>query len=151
MTSPICLVPPTAFATLTPSVRGVRPRIRALLSALYPQSRVGERRGDTRFPFPYLLRLTPVASDGRTPLATSVVVAGKDISEHGLGFYHPTPLPFRRVVATIVAADGSASLEVLMDLNWCRFTREGWYDGGGRFLEEVVAVRASALSDTLLE
>ena len=29
-------------------------------------------------------------------------------------------------------------VNVVVDLTWCRFTREGWYDGGGRFLGELV-------------
>ena len=83
------------------------------------------------------MRLTPVAPDGRTPLEPAVVVVGKHISEHGLGFYHPQPLAFRRVVADIPVGRQLPSFHVLMDLSWCRFIRDGWYDGGGRFLEEV--------------
>jgi hypothetical protein len=26
---------------------------------------------------------------------------------------------------------------VLVDLKWCRFTRHGWYESGGRFLQIV--------------
>ena len=27
----------------------------------------------------------------------------------------------------------------LIDLKWCRFTRHGWYESGGRFLESVAS------------
>ena len=114
-------------------------RICALLGSLPTQGPAGERRREPRFPFPYLIRLTPVGSDGRTPLKTSIIVAGKHISEHGLGFYHPAPLPYRRMVASLSLGNGSAPLDVIVDLTWCRFTREGWYDGGGRFIEVLAA------------
>jgi hypothetical protein len=119
----------------------LRQRIHHLLTRLYPHGRCPERRSESRFPFPYLVRLTPVRADGRTPLAPSVTVVGKHISEHGLGFYHPTPLPYRRVQAEILGGDDATNLCVLMDLTWCRFNREGWYDGGGRFLEMVAITR----------
>lgn len=135
----------SAVETLTPTTVVVSPRskpvplrerIHFLLSRLYPQGHIPERRREARFPFPYLVRLTPVHMDGRTPIGPTVVVVGKHISEHGLGFYHPAPLPYRRVQAEILnGMEDGGSLCVLMDLTWCRFNREGWYDGGGRFLE----------------
>ena len=122
----------------------LRQRIHHLLSRLYPQGRCPERRSESRFPFPYLVRLTPVNSEGKQ-LAPPVVVVGKHISEHGLGFYHPTPLPYRRVQAEILGGEEMHNLRVLMDLTWCRFNREGWYDGGGRFLE-MLEVRSGPQS-----
>jgi len=40
-----------------------------------------------------------------------------------------------------------ASLEIgkgrwfgfLIDLNWCRFTKDGWYESGGRFIQTVLS------------
>ena len=121
-----------------PSPEGtLQQRIRTLLGNLYPRGRVCERRRETRYPFPYLIHLQPVLDDDLTPAGEPIVVVGRQISEGGLGFFHPEPLPYRRVVASISPTDGAARLDVLLDLTWCRFTRHGWYEGGGRFLQEV--------------
>jgi hypothetical protein len=127
--------PVTVTARVTPAP--LRQRIHHLLSRLYPQGHCPERRREARYPFPYLVRLTPVGANGAT-VGPPVVVVGKHISEHGLGFYHPTPIPYRRVQAEVLGgSEDGANLNVMMDLTWCRFNREGWYDGGGRFLELV--------------
>ena len=95
-----------------------------------------ERRCETRYPFPFLIHLTPVGNDNATACGESVVVVGKHVSERGLGFYHPKPLPYRRVIASLEGPRGGW-FGFLIDLNWCRFTRQGWYETGGRFLEAV--------------
>jgi hypothetical protein len=94
-----------------------------------------ERRREQRFPFPYPIRLTCVSPDGEISPAESVVVLGKHLSEHGFDFYSKEPLPYRRAVATFDRADGRQPLYLLMELNWCRFGRHGWYENGGRFLQ----------------
>ena len=104
--------------------------------ALYPRGDVGERRGEQRYPYPYLVRLTPVAADGVTVVGESLVVVGKHLSERGLGFYHPRPIAYRRVIATLETTSGQR-LGFLIDLSWCRFTQQGWYESGGRFLRAV--------------
>jgi len=107
-----------------------------LLNALYTDNELTERRRNTRYPFPYLVHLCPVAEDGVSPKDEAVVVVGKHLSEQGLGFYHPQPIPYRRMIASLQAADGRW-LGFLIDLNWCRFTGQGWYESGGRFLQSV--------------
>ena len=114
----------------------VRLQVWGLLTMLYPQHASTERRRGQRYPYPSLIQLTPVANDGSTPVGPSVVVAGKHISEHGLGFYHPAPLPHRRMIATLDAGHGR-QLSFLVDISWCRFTRWHWYESGGRFLQAV--------------
>ena len=111
----------------------VREQVWGLLAAMEPRGDPLERRSDRRYPYPYLVYLTPVCKDRLTPKGRSVVVVGKHLSEYGLGFYHPQPLAFRHVIATLETAAG-ARIGFLMDLTWCRFTREGWYESGGRFL-----------------
>jgi hypothetical protein len=113
----------------------VRTQVWALLSTLYPKVTVVERRRETRYPFPFLIYLTPV-DDAGTPCGESIVVVGKHVSERGLGFYHAKPIAHRRVVASLERPhDGWYAF--LIDLRWCRFTRQGWYESGGRFLESV--------------
>jgi len=115
-----------------------RAQVWRLLGALYPRGNMAERRMDHRYPYPYLVYLTPVAEDGVTPKGDALVVVGKHLSERGLGFYHPKPLPYRRMIASLESA-GGAQLHFLIDLTWCRFTRHGWYESGGHFLQAVPA------------
>ncbi|MCR4411475.1 MAG: hypothetical protein NUV77_03505 [Thermoguttaceae bacterium] len=114
----------------------VRTQVWNLLGAMYPVGDLVERRKDRRYPYPYLVYLTPVGSDGVTPEGDPIVVVGKHLSERGFGFYHPKPLPYRRMIASLEATSG-VRVAFLMDLNWCRFTRQGWYESGGRFLQSV--------------
>jgi hypothetical protein len=116
----------------------VQTQVWGLLAALYPRNDVIERRRETRYPFPCLIYLTPVGRDGVTPEGETVVVAGRDISEHGLGFYHQEVLPYRRMIASI-EYKRDQWLAFLIDLSWCRFTRGGWYESGGRLLESVLS------------
>jgi hypothetical protein len=32
---------------------------------------------------------------------------------------------------------GGDRLRLLIDVTWCRFTEQGWYESGGRFLQTV--------------
>jgi hypothetical protein len=115
----------------------VRAQVWGLLTALYPRNDLLERRSDNRYPFPCLVRLTPVGRDGLTPEGEPVVVVGKHLSEHGFGFYHQEPLPYRRMIASLEDNKGHW-FGFLIDLNWCRFTKDGWYESGGRFLQAVL-------------
>ena len=115
----------------------VQTQVWGVLGTLYPRGDRVERRGDQRYPYPYLINLTPVAEDGITRQGETVVVVGKHLSERGLGFYHPRPLPHRRMIASLETNDGTR-LGLLVDVTWCRFTKEGWYESGGRFLRAVV-------------
>jgi len=94
-----------------------------------------ERRRERRHPFPYPVKLEPVgvADD---ELARPITVLGKHLSNHGLDFYCQQPLPYRRVIATFSFGQRQ-SIQMLMDLSWCRFSEHGWYENGGRFLSVV--------------
>jgi hypothetical protein len=119
----------------------IRGQVWGLLSTLYPKVAVVERRRETRYPFPFLIYLTPVDDNG-VSCGENIVVVGKHISERGLGFFHAKPLPHRRVIASLERPhDGWYAF--LMDLGWCRFTRQGWYESGGRFLEAVTSPLAA--------
>ena len=114
----------------------VRTQVWALLTTLYPQREFLDRRREHRYPFPYLVHLTPVGEDGITPEGETTVVVGKHLSQRGLGFYHPKPLPHRRMIAAMESGGGTW-IAFLIDLTWCRFTRQHWYESGGRFLQSV--------------
>jgi hypothetical protein len=127
--SPLTGQPPAADPDVTA-------RVHELLLLMYPPGPPLERRIDRRFPYPQLIRLTPIGEDGQEIAGEALVVAGKTLSERGVGFYHPQPLPHRKVIASFHAGD-DRWLSILVDLSWCRFTGQGWYESGGRFLEAV--------------
>ena len=112
--------------------------VRGLLAGMYPPENRAERRREHRYPYPRLLLLHPVEADGITCAGPTLTAAGKQLSETGLSFFHPDPLPYRWVVASLPRTDGGW-IGFLMDLDWCRFTRQGWYESGGRFLRPVTA------------
>jgi hypothetical protein len=117
-------------------VEDVRVQVLALLAALYPDGDLREKRRERRYPFPYPVRLTPVGEDGITPQGDTIVAAGKDLSPRGLAFYHPAPLADRRMIVSLESGNG-CWLGFLIDLQWCRFTEQGWYESGGRFVRSV--------------
>jgi hypothetical protein len=133
MRKPQCALPP-------PQSQGpeddVRTQVWALLATLDPQYQLVERRREKRYPFPHLIRLTPVAEDGSACTGEAIVVVGRHVSERGLGFYHPQPLSHRRMIASLENARGEW-IGFLIDLSWCRFNKHGWYESGGRFLQSV--------------
>jgi hypothetical protein len=115
----------------------IRTQVWGLLTTLYPRNDLIERRRDKRYPFPCLVHMTPVGTDGVTPEGDTIVVVGRDISEHGLGFFHHSPLPYRRMIASFETRDHNW-IAFLIDLSWCRFSK-GWYEGGGRFTQSVLS------------
>jgi hypothetical protein len=113
----------------------VRWQVRELLAGMYPPGAF-ERRREQRYPLPKLIQLRPISADGATPLETAVIVSGKHISETGLSFFHPEPLPYRLVAAKLEKLDGT-QCEFVIDVGWCRFTQLGWYESGGKFVRQI--------------
>jgi hypothetical protein len=94
-----------------------------------------ERRREERHPYPYPIYLTPLdAPRGRRD--ETIVVIGRQLSLHGIDFYHRDPIPHSRVIASLDAHE-QGWIGLLLELTWCRFNRHGWYDNGGRFLAVV--------------
>jgi hypothetical protein len=116
----------------------IRVQVWGLLTKLYPRNDLQERRRDNRYPFPCLIHLTPVGDDGITPEGDTVVVVGKQLSERGFSFFHQSPLSHRRMIASLENSQGHW-FGFLIDLHWCRFSRGGWYESGGRFLQTVLS------------
>jgi hypothetical protein len=107
-------------------------QIETLLTRLSPPV-LEERRRDERIAIPVLLRLTPLDADHRLIEHDATIVVGKNISRHGLSFYHERPLPHRRAVIEL-AEPGLGTFAAEIDVKWCRFTRPGWYESGGRLI-----------------
>jgi hypothetical protein len=116
-------------------IHGAYGRVAEIISQLGSPKDVAERRREDRCPFPYLVHLTPVDQALR-PVGETVAVVGKHLSQRGLGFYHAHLLPHRRMIVSLEAGEG-CWLSFLIDVKWCRFTRQGWYESGGRFLQPV--------------
>jgi hypothetical protein len=116
----------------------IRAQVWGLLTMLYPRNDLVERRRNNRYPFPHLIHLTPVGPDGVASIEETVVVVGRHLSERGFGFYHQSVLPHRRMIASLESKKGQW-LGFLIDLSWCRFTKGGWYESGGRFLQAVLS------------
>ena len=121
----------------------LRAQVWDVLGAVYPRGNRIERRTGRRYPYPYLVHLTPVAADGVTPQGDTLVVVGKHLSEKGLGFYHCKPIPYRRMIASLETSCG-IWLRFLIDVTWCRFRKQGWYESGGRFLQVASAPERSS-------
>ncbi len=106
-----------------------------VISRTYPNAVQSERRQAPRYAFPYLVQIQPVFEDGVSRQGSPFVVVGKQISELGLGFYHPKPLPSRYGIVSLDA--GGTQVSLLIELLWTQFTHHGWYESGGRFLKLV--------------
>jgi hypothetical protein len=134
------LLPRAAFDTVSPDPRqlptaDVRAHLQSVIQLLLQQTVAAERRRDRRYPYPHLITLIPIAPDGTHLTDETTVVVGKQLSAGGLSFYHREPIPYRQAV--VVLEVGSHRAALLMDLAWCRYTRQGWYENGGRFLQAV--------------
>jgi hypothetical protein len=110
-------------------------QVESLLARLHPEVTL-ERRRDARLAVPVLFRLTPL-DEIRQPIKDqSVTVVGKDISRRGVSFYHDRPLPYRRA---LISAEHPSLEEFTaeIDVTWCRFTKPGWYESGGRLVAAI--------------
>jgi hypothetical protein len=120
-------------------------QIELLVHRLRPDVTV-ERRHDERFAMPVLLQLTPLDDDGQPLAGMSTIVVGKDISRRGMSFFHERPLPYRRAIIALEHPEtGVFAAEI--DINWCQFTRPGWYVSGGRLLRVVEPERVPRSSE----
>lgn len=110
--------------------------VQSAIFAVEPGRKSLERRRETRYAYPYPIHITPLDADGEPAVLRTFVVIGKHLSPHGVDFYFRLPLPERRVIASLdCGREGWIGL--LLELAWCRFSRHGWYDNGGRFLAVV--------------
>ena len=120
-------------------------QIEALLTRLHPA--VGrERRHDDRIAIPVLFRLTPFDANRQPLEQEALIVVGKNISRRGVSFYHEHPITHRRAV--IELADPSVgSFVAEIDVTWCRFTKPGWYESGGRLIRTAAPTADSSNTD----
>jgi hypothetical protein len=110
-------------------------QIASLVARLHPTVTL-ERRHDDRIAIPVLFRLTPLDSDRLPVTSLSAIVVGKNISRRGLSFFHENPIPHRRALIELTHP-GIAPFAAEIDISWCRFTKPGWYESGGRLIRAV--------------
>ena len=112
--------------------------VRRVFAATHHAQRGQERRRQHRTPYPYLIKLAPVAADGHTPAGDGIVVVGKHLSQGGIDFYQRDPHPYRWAIAWLETSQ-KTSQAILLELLWCRFNKKGWYENGGRFVRVLDA------------
>lgn len=69
------------------------------------------------------------------PVDCEFAARSRDISADGISFRHDGPLPYRFVELSYQTARGLVTRRVR--LTWCRYSAEGSYFSGGRFLRDV--------------
>jgi hypothetical protein len=110
-------------------------QVEALLARLHPRV-MRERRRDERYSIPVLFRLTPLEIGGRSLAHEAAIVIGKNISRRGLCFFHEHPISHRRATIELVQP-GLGEFAAEIDVTWCRFTKPGWYESGGRLVRSA--------------
>ena len=117
----------------------LRDAVQVIMAGTQHECRVSERRREHRTPYPYLIKLAPAAADGQPAADEEIVVVGKHLSTGGIDFYHREPIPHRWMIAWLES--GGQLHSVLVELLWCRFNKQGWYENGGRFVRLVGGTR----------
>lgn len=93
-----------------------------------------------RVPWKTPLLLTPWDDVASLAHGVPLEVVGRELSVNGASFEHADPLQCRQIL--LQPREPSADpLAFVITLRWCRFTRAGIYQSGGRF--ESVMLRPS--------
>lgn len=80
--------------------------------------------------------LTPLDEETELPVGDPLIASGKDVSVRGISFLHIDPLPYCKVAVSF-PDDQEIPTSVVTWLKWCRFTKEGLYQSGGRFVRMI--------------
>ena len=86
-----------------------------------------------RVPFAESLTIRGL-DESLNPVDREFTARSRDISAHGISFRHEGPLPYRFVELSYQTARGTITRRVR--LTWCRYSVEGSYVSGGRFLRD---------------
>jgi hypothetical protein len=110
-------------------------QVQALVAQINPSVTL-ERRRDERVAVPVLFHLTPLDDDRQPIESAAIMVVGKNISRRGMSFYHEQPLPYRRALISLQHPEFD-EFAAEIDITWCRFTKPGWYESGGRLVAAI--------------
>ena len=141
--------PPTDAAC--PSARSARPDqsplprlaeisqiVEHVVASWHAPSAVAEQRRSHRTSYERPAVITPLDDRTGEPLDQHEIVSGRDISPAGFSFTHLDPLACRRAIVTF-AFERDSWDAVMIKLSWCRFTRSGIYQSGGKFLGRIAS------------
>lgn len=112
--------------------------VQRVLQAMNTTRSFNENRLESRHPYPYPVHLTPMNAQGEPLLDETVIVLGRHLSDHGIDFYHREPLGERRYIASLPVGS-SGWVGFMLELHWTRFSRHGWYDNGGKFVQKIAS------------
>jgi hypothetical protein len=107
--------------------------LRALTASWRPVSISVERRREVRRPCDLPAVLVPVDKQGRVVGGASLDVRVMDVSAHGIGICHPTPMPHKMVLLAF-ETESDGPVRLIVRLKWCRFKRTDLYESGGQIL-----------------
>jgi hypothetical protein len=107
-------------------------------------SAVVEQRRWQRIPYDRPAILTPLDDQTGQALLFHKIVSGRDISPAGFSFTHIDPLACRRAIVTF-AFEQQPWDAIVLRLSWCRFTRAGIYQSGGKFSNSIESPLAPEL------
>jgi hypothetical protein len=110
----------------------IRSVVRLVVGNAQTGRRRNERRRERRYPFPYPISLTPLDSNNTPLMRDTIVVVGKTLSEMGMDFYYKEAVPYRRAIAWLPCGSNRV-VGLVVELNWCRFNGNSWYENGGKF------------------
>jgi hypothetical protein len=99
---------------------------------------LAEQRGWQRISYDHPAILTLLDDRTSLPIGVHKVVSGRDISPSGFSFTHLDPLACRRAIVTF-AFEPEETEAIELRLTWCRFTRAGIYQSGGKFLNPTAS------------
>jgi len=126
---------PLDLSSVKNTDKDIRSRVRRVISHTMGQWTGAEHRKDRRYPYPQLILLRPLleSEGGSHTEEEQTTAVGHYLSESGLSFYHTEPLSHRRMIVSLQANEADTTQwDMLIDLTWCRFLSQGWYESGGR-------------------
>jgi hypothetical protein len=126
---------PTGVAALK-GIRELETLLDRFVASWHSSPPLMESRSHHRVRYDKPLVLTPMDPHSHGPAGEPRLVQGRDISLGGCSFCHIDPLPCGRVALTFGLED-ERPVTFMLRLTWCRFTQDGLYQSGGKFLKPV--------------
>jgi len=117
-------------------IQQVTSYVETLIASWNGPTTVVERRRWHRIPYRRSILITPLDDETLEPTGPSQMLPGRDISLGGVSFEHREPMASRKVACTFDPGSGSRE-SVVVRLTWCRFTKDGWYQSGGQFVQSI--------------
>jgi hypothetical protein len=124
-----------AAASILPKTHEIDRLVASVIATWNGRSPLLQKRRWQRILYDKPVVLTPLDEISGATKGESMLAHGHDISLGGISFTHSTPLPYRLIAVTLPRGDGRSE-SVVTRLTWCRFTLDGVYRSGGKFLRK---------------